>query len=959
MTNLGQLLTADKYISHKLSVDAIDESLMILPQSFLGYLRLLLNPRALITVLKLRRLAQSFEPLRKAHNDLFVANELIRRAKFFDNIEGRSLDSQQRRAVVSDEDNSLIIAGAGSGKTLTIVAKVRYLLECLDVDADSILPISFTNKSAADMKERINVNGITPQTFHKFGLTALQTVERRKPNIFDDTNSDKLFRAFIEELSIDQAYLSQLTNFFLNYIKIPKSQFDFETLGDYIQYLKDQNFTTYKKVEIPYQGKTTYRNETVKSVQECIIANYLLFNRIEYEYEAQYEFPLSNAGRKKKYNPDFTLLVNGEKIYLEHFGIDRDNNVPPFFAGPNESYEEAKRKYNAGISWKRSTHASNRTTLLETYSYEFAEDDLLSNLAKRLNDADIKLDPMTPDEIWVVIQESGKDEVDGFVSLCKTFLSLLKSNNYSLKEISDKNDQIEDHFMRERGSQFLSLFTPIYDLYEDNLLNNGQIDFNDMISRATDYLSSGKYHCPLSYVIVDEFQDISIGRYRMLEAIRQQNPDVKFYCVGDDWQSIYRFAGSDIALFRDFEKYFGCTVTSRIETTYRFNEPLISTTSEFILKNPSQTIKQLSAPPGSKPTSHSIVESEGANNDDTEALLQAIQILLKSGMNPTDTIFLIGRYNFDIKRIMNRGKVFTVNYTSGAIKYQVSEGQYKGKTINIQFTTAHKSKGLEAPFTIILNCNSGKYGFPSGKADDPLLNLLLSSADQFENGEERRLFYVAMTRTKRHVVLIADRYRKSKFIKELQDEQGGRALSCPRCVKGELILRSAKPNGRFFRFYGCSNFAYGCSYSQPYVQAEKKQDAGQSAEIVYEPPMVLYPGEEATQEFVDSFFKPEAIAQPPQQPILPALKSKQVISTDLEVEVALPSIRKISSLTASETNRFNAFISKPELYSGTEKARDKVTDLISFSSRFSTEQDTQFENALVCWKTNIKNRPKH
>ena len=916
----NNVMVVDAYISHRQGVQLVQKVVAVKPNTFSDYIKILPDVGLLIIALKLRKLVKTFEDRRVEHNLLFVENEKIKRADFFNNIGGKSLDAQQLQAVIPDEDNVLIIAGAGSGKTLTIEAKVKYLIDCLGVNADSILPISFTKKSATSMKERINVPGVDPQTFHKFGLTALQTVEHRMPNIFDESKIDQLFRSFIKDLSLDSSYLAALTNFFMNYIKIPKSEFEFETLGDYIQYLKDQNFTTYKKIDMPYQGKTTYRNETVKSIQECVIANFLLFNRVDYEYEAQYDFPISQFGRKKKYNPDFTIHIGEKKIYLEHFGIDRNNNVPAFFASPNETYEQARRKYVNGIDWKRKTHQGNGTILIETYSYEFGEGNFLQNLETRLREAGVPLNPMSEQEVWGVIQDSGKDEVDGFVSLVVTFLSLMKSNSYDIKELRAINkEKNTDTFLFERTENFLMLFEPLYSLYENHLHETGQIDFNDMITTATEYIEDGDYYCPLSYVIVDEFQDLSVGRYKILAAIRKQNPDVKFYCVGDDWQSIYRFAGSDISLFRDFEQYFGYTIRQKIETTYRFNQPLIDLSSDFILKNPNQTIKSLKAPQERGPTTYSIIESDSAFGDDTDSLVRALNELIDKGLNPEQEVYLIGRYNFDFKRIMNQNKEFRVNFSDMTLIYTIERGQYRGKEIKVEFFTAHRSKGLEADYTIVMNCNSGKYGFPSGKADDPLLNLLLSSADQFENGEERRLFYVAITRTKKHVTLLTDKTRKSKFIKELQDETDDRELRCPKCEKGDLLLRS----GKGYKFYGCSNFAYGCDYSRSY---KPDDELDRSASAVQE-----------------NANKPHDANE--------SLKTDDIGAAS--VQVTPRKTLDSSNLNTSELNKLTSFVNRPDLYVGSEKAREKVAFLRGVESKMSMEEKAQFAKALAIWTGRI------
>ncbi len=908
---LEALLRKDKYISFKDSDDELKSIESLLPISLKEKLKIYINPFLYFPYRGLIANIRSFEQNRIDHNEHFIDVEMTRRLEFFNTAASYPLDEQQRRAVIADEDNNLVIAGAGSGKTMTIVAKVKYLIEHLNVSADTILPISFTHKSAEDMKERINVRGINPQTFHKFGLTVLQSVESRKPKIFDESNSNKLLRDFIKDLSDDEGYLSRLNDFFVNYIKVPKSQFEFDSLGDYIQYMKDQNYSTYKKAKFVYKGKETFKNETVKSIEECMIANFLIFNRIDYEYEQQYEHAYSQFGRKKSYKPDFTIMTPNGKVYLEHLGMNRNGEVPAFFAGPNESHFEATRRYQRMLEWKQKIHRQNGTKLIETYSYQFYEGSLISGLTEALRNSGVDLNPMSPDEIWELIQDAGKDQVDEFVSLCLTFLALLKSNGYTIDDARKSNDDSElDNFMKERAERFIDLFAPIYDLYELNLKENGEIDFNDMITKATEYIAEGDYYCPLSYVIVDEFQDLSFGRYRILNAIRTQNPDVKFYCVGDDWQSIYRFAGSDITLFSKFENHFGKTYTSRIETTYRFNNPLVSLSSEFILKNPHQLPKSLKAPEGKSETGFSVIESDSPIGDDTEALINAIDELVHNGLTPDSSVYVIGRYNFDINRIQNKGKIFSVSFSTGLIKYIFPEGEYKGQTLSMHFVTAHKSKGLEADYAILINCNSGKYGFPSGKADDPILSLLLSSADQFENGEERRLFYVAMTRTKKHVIFLTDKYRKSKFIKEIKDEDNTVNNLCPKCGNGELIKRS----GPGYLFYGCSNWAYGCTFTTS------------------NPPTPI-----------------DARSTAEQETIVPI--TNEVHHEGQNAHTATTSVRASNSvLTLSQSNKLIYFCKNPKLYTGSEKARAKVEYLHSISTKFNADEKLEFEKALAQWK---------
>jgi DNA helicase-4 len=752
---------------------------------------------------------------RDEYNKKFIELELNRYAQFFDNIEGRKLDQQQRTAIITDEDNNIVIAGAGSGKTTTIVGKVAYIIDKYKVSPEEILLISFTSKSAATLSNRINNSGVEVKTFHKFGKDVITEVDEKQPSIFDELQFKELITGFFKELLKDSSYLKKVIEYFSNFLKEAKSQDEFENQGAYIQYLKDSNFSTFKGKSIIVNGRTTFKREVVKSVEECTIANFLYFNGIEYEYEFPYIHDTATKAYRQ-YKPDFTLSNNGNTFYLEHFAIDKQGNVPPFFADKEngETIEQASQAYNEGIKWKRDLHTMHGTVLIETYSHEMKDKVLLDNLTKRLTDVGVKFFPKSDEEIWNIINEAAKDEVDGFVNLFQTFITLMKSNNYSIQDVTDKSRQQSDKFQKQRSLLFIEIITPIFERYQGYLSRRKEIDFSDMINIASRYIEAGNFTRKYKYVIVDEFQDISIGRYQLLKAIRNQNPECKLFCVGDDWQSIYRFTGSDIALFKDFEKYFGFTSKSKIETTYRFHNPIIEVSSSFILKNSNQTKKELKSVNPSKQTNYKVVYSISQDQDDTYALKSIFDELVEAGVTNKE-ILILGRYSFDLSRLKNNNGIFQIDSAKATVNYRTKRGNGEPVSIFASYMTVHKAKGLEADIVIVINCNAGKHGFPSGMSDDNVLNLLLSKADQFENGEERRLFYVAMTRSKEQVYFVADSTYKSKFITEL--EVGGTETivkKCPKCLTADMNLKNGVTNGKQWAFYGCSNYMYGCDYRE-------------------------------------------------------------------------------------------------------------------------------------------------
>jgi DNA helicase-4 len=607
----------------------------------------------------------------------------------------------------------------------------------------------------------------------------------------------------------NERYLNQINTYFIEYLKPYKDDNEFESHGEYIQFIKDQNIRCFRTKEKNINGRITLQREYCKSTEEVMIANYLFLNNIIYEYERPYEIKTSDS-KYSQYKPDFYLPEY--HIYIEHFAIDRNGNAPRWFsAGEGLSPSE---KYNRDMEFKQLTHKVFKTTLVETYSYEKKEGILLQNLQSKLRAKGVVFVPKSANEIWKIINEMAEDEVSNFTHLIITFLNLLKSNNYSINEVAEKNRKLFQGQEQKRNEIFLELFTPIYIKYNEHLKSIPTIDFSDMINHATEYISSEIVNLKYRYIIVDEYQDISISRYKLLKSIRDKNPGSKVYCVGDDWQSIFRFSGSDISLFTEFEKYFGVTEKSYIETTYRFNSRLINISSAFILKNPNQIRKKLISYNNEDFVPYEIHYTESNDNDDTTPVIESLNSIQNelNDQNKTCKILALGRYGYDIDFLKKDISNFTVVWNQSIESYKIQYNLYKN--LEIEFLTVHRAKGLEADYVLLLNCNSGKYGFPSEQADDPILNLILTRADQFPNGEERRLFYVAMTRCSRKVFMITKAKYKSKFIIELENDNSVLLeRKCPFCKTGRLIETSGTSyEGLPWRNLTCSNWNWGCDY---------------------------------------------------------------------------------------------------------------------------------------------------
>ena len=478
-------------------------------------------------------------------NKKYIKKELIESDYLLSNINGYSLDREQRIAVITDECANLIVAGAGSGKSLTMVGKIRYLIERKGIKEEEILCISFTKDASENLEKNINKNynyNIKVYTFHKLALEILKDNKYK----IGDTN---LLRYIVDEYFYCATYDNNIK------LKIKKILY---------------------KIDTPYK-----------------------------------------------------LILKSKEL------------------------ENLKR-------------------------------------------------------------------------LIITFINLFKTNNYNIRD-----------FVKMKGNKDLfRIIIDIYILYEEELKSTNSIDFNDMIVLATKYVKE-KGIKNYKYIIVDEYQDTSYIRYLFLKEIINKT-GAKIICVGDDYQSIYRFNGCNLNMFLNFKKYFGYTKVLKINNTYRNSQELINTAGKFIMKNKRQLYKKLKS---SKRIDKPIKIMYGNN----------LKKLLDKVIEKHKNILILGRNNFDIDRYFKLDKDNNIQYSKA----------------NIRYLTIHASKGLEEEFVVIINLKDDILGIPNKIKDDKILKCVNNNIDIYPYEEERRLFYVALTRTKSDVYLLVDKKNPSIFVKEL------------------------------------------------------------------------------------------------------------------------------------------------------------------------------------------------
>ncbi len=711
------------------------------------------------------------------HNEDFIARHSD--DAIFDNINGKSLDAQQRRAVLSDSGSILTIAGAGAGKTLTICGKLKWLLNRDKANADEILLLSYSKASAKDLQEKthlINPN-VKVKTFHSLGLEILKQNTFTKPLIEEQDISFYIKKIF-EEFKNGEI-LWDIFRFCTLY-PLENNDKAYQTLNEKFAFLKQANFCTLKDMlsQSSQKGRLkTLKKECVKSHQELIIANFLFINGINYEYEKPYKFNTSTP-QKRQYKPDFYL--SDYDIYLEHYGVDRNGDTPQYPPKDAQKYKEA-------MAWKRQTHKENNTICIETYSYQFSEGDIFASLKQKLKDNGITLKPLSIEEISNSLNDIYKSyNLQSFFNLMASFLNLYKARYPDTKTFETlKNQHSNENYNDKRTRLFLKICEYFYEAYYKHLRSEGKIDFDDMIMQAIEkipHLANYRY----KYIIVDEFQDISQSRTRFLQALIK-NGDSKLFAVGDDWQAIYRFAGCDINIFLEFKSYFSDARFCYITSTHRNSQELQDIVEPFITANPKQISKHID----SQKSQENPVRILYHNGDIESSFRKACEEI--ASLNKTASVLILGRNNKDEEKIARI--LFHIKHSS---------------QLKFDYKTVHKSKGLEAEFVILINADGGANGFPNTIEDDSLLELVLGAKNEYPHAEERRLFYVALTRTRNIVYILSNQANPSIFVTEIDSNintTNTTSLKCPQC-NGELTLKNADKEKAF---YGCENYPY-CDY---------------------------------------------------------------------------------------------------------------------------------------------------
>ncbi|WII08984.1 UvrD-helicase domain-containing protein [Methanomassiliicoccales archaeon LGM-DZ1] len=693
------------------------------------------------------------------HNETLGKAEASEVGRIINPVEGRDLDEQQLQAIATDVRSRLVVAGAGTGKTTVIVGLVKYLLAAGKARPEEILALSFTNASVNELRARLLAETgeeVKVSTFHSLGMGIIEAAEGSRPSV-SKLEMSRFVSDSLDILSDVPGYLEEAAEF----ISLSRGERDESSFGSW-----EERTAWYRRTPLK-----TQKGESMNLSGEREIADALYFGGISYRFDG----------------PGAGFLLNGRKVRVLYAGTGSDGKPCRWFL---KNRPGAEGEYMNELAKRRKSAEAEGCRVIEVTAGERLAGNLRPLLKKRLEATGISFSDIHSDRLEAAV----KDPVVRLqlVSRLSSSLILLRDTGKPPEEVYPDGGPPAERLML---MSLRKLLEPMISAYTEYLRREGAVDFSDMLNLAAEEVRSGRYRNPYRWVIVDEYQDLAGPSFRLLKELRASS-DYHLFCVGDDWQSIYRFNGSDVGYIMDFENHWGGAEVLRIERTYRFSGELLNASGNFIMRNPRQIPKFLQGGDGNTFLEGLWVRHGGPPFPELSDALGK----LPQGAS----VLLLGRYTFDEKLLEYTG-ITAGDSGDDAVLFEARPD------LKIRFLTVHRSKGLEADYVFVINCRDGLLGFPNLMDDSPLAKFLMAGKDEFPLAEERRLFYVAVTRARKGTFLVVDPKLESPFAIEIlasvAAERGEESHLCPKCG-APLTLRES----RFGTFWGCSRYP-DCTYT--------------------------------------------------------------------------------------------------------------------------------------------------
>lgn len=658
-------------------------------------------------------------------------------ASKFDDLDTASPDADQLQAIAATEKRVLVTARAGSGKTRTIVNRAIFLTEFCNVDPSEILILAFNRAAAAEVLNRLTTFSSKFEKCHvmTFHALAYGIVHPEEALLIDNTEQqgskilavESIVKNLLEDKEFAEDIMSVMLSFFRTDWHTVKNG-GWHLLNDKEQFL---NFRRGLSNE-------SMRGETIKSLGEKIIADFLFQHDFDYKYEKYFKWD-------RPYRPDFTIeLGDDQGVIIEYFGM------------------RGNPQYDSEIIEKQDFWANKPGWKLLSYYPEDLNLDSLEDLEHRivtdLTELGLSVKRLSDEEIWKRIENRGTYQ---FTSTVSNSISKIRKRNLSAEQFKD----FVDAYIPQDAAElkFLKLLVRIFSRYMKFLEQSENDDFDGLVNRGVQKIEEDKLGFvrkktqgnlgEIRFIFVDEFQDFSEQFFRIIDSILKKNTEASLFCVGDDWQAINSFAGSELKYFTSYSEYFGDVKKYSLVKNYRSGASIVE------LSN--RVMKGLGTP--------SLTESEALGS------IRLAELKRRNISSSEDLIYKGDRLTPALtKMLIQLGGKFSVavlGHNRVSIPYYVKIGEQRGSSLldrfgekvksmlppelskKVLFSTIHGFKGNEADVVIFLD--PIERSFPSIHHTWRLQRIFGVTHESLEE-EELRLFYVALTRAAKHLVLICN-----------------------------------------------------------------------------------------------------------------------------------------------------------------------------------------------------------
>jgi len=666
----------------------------------------------------------------------------------------QQLDSEQAAAVGTTAGDVQVVARAGSGKTRTLVTRAIFLQKHCGVSPRELLLLAFNKKAADEMKERLaKVLGKDLPHVMTFHALAYALVQPEQELLVDDPSADQLGLSREVQEVIDEHIRSREYGDRIRDLMLAHFREDWERIVDGRFQPTLDDFLAHHRA-LP---RESLNGEWVKSFGEKVIANALFEHGVPYRYERNFRWNGVN------YRPDFTIPIgpNGG-VVIEYFGLSGD-------AEYDEMSQEKRAFWAERPEW----------TFLEFSPRDLAqngEGSFIDTLLRKLQNAGVSWRRRSEKEIWQLV---GRRALDRFTAATRTFVSRGRKRNLSL---DDLQSMVAAHTACTTAERlFLEVGFSVYEGYLTRLATRNKEDFDGLMWRSAALVRAGHTRfvrdkgkeqgdlAHLRFVMIDEFQDFSEMFFELISAIRSANPDVRFFCVGDDWQAINGFAGSDLGFFGGFALHFRDTSRRYIGTNYRSPVSVVEA-GNALMRGRGEEAYAARSDDGAVWLCNldgfvpSWPEQARHNGDEiTPAVLRLSRRFLDGGL---DVVMLSRRnglpwyVNYRVDKTRASGEL--ARFLEHVRSHLPEEDRRR-----VTASTAHRYKGLEQSAVIVLDAVEGSY--PLIHPNWVFLRVFGDSVDRIED-EERRLFYVAVTRARDRLALLTETSRQSPYVGEIQHQ---------------------------------------------------------------------------------------------------------------------------------------------------------------------------------------------